>query len=422
MQITDHGDYVVIGDPNNQEALDKLVALATQTRGVCTGATAMPDGTVVYGADWMSDSEFGLGDRPNTDIPENKLIRVQVPHTLPLVIGKPTWDYLNGLPELPCGDACLLELIGIKCYYSGTPIRCVTSARFEPQRPQRGMLNAHFVHSAYFSDIVYYNVWAPMLYVKGYSPEIEAILQSPQRKAEWEWLEANRRENEDIFFRKALLKHIKESFDIDEGKGTAVPRSLAEYVGYEARRSPGREWKWDKSRLGRHIDDLFMFMSKANMNSTTAKLLDIGSRDGWALSQMFQRGMSYDNLNGMEISPWSATHARSQGRPVHQGDAHDLSRWGDNQFDAITFWHCLEHCHTPTQVLAGIHRILKPSGFLMLVVPIEDTGLSIKGDHCFAMRSNEFVVKLLLDSGFKLAAYGTPGSKEFVGFFRPQSK
>jgi len=165
-----------------------------------------------------------------------------------------------------------------------------------------------------------------------------------------------------------------------------------------------------------------MFMSKANMNSTTAKLLDIGSRDGWALSQMFQRGMSYDNLNGMEISPWSATHARSQGRPVHQGDAHDLSRWGDNQFDAITFWHCLEHCHTPTQVLAGIHRILKPSGFLMLVVPIEDTGLSIKGDHCFAMRSSSFVVNLLRDSGFNLAAYGTSGSREFVGFFRPQSK
>ena len=419
MNISDHGDYVVIGDPNNQDALDQLVALATKVRGVCTGATAMPDGAIVYGGDWMADSEFGLGIRPSTDVPEKGLSRIQVPHTLPIVIDKHTWDYLGGIPELPCGDSCLLELLGIKCYYSGVPIRCVVSAQFEPQRPPRGMLNAHFLHAAYFSDTVYYNVWAPMLYVKGYAPEIDAILKSEQVKAEQKWLDANRKVNEDIFFRKALLKHVRESFDIDEEAGTAKPRSLAEYVGYEARRSPGREWRWDKSRLGRHIGDLFTFMSKMNMDVSKVKLLDIGSRDGWALGQIFQHGIPYENINGLEISPWSAAHARSEGRPVHQGDAHDLSRWGDNQFDAITFWHCLEHCHTPTQALSEVRRVLKMSGFLMLVVPIEDTGLSIKGDHCFAMRSNKFVVQLLGDAGFRLVAYGTPGGKEFVGFFRP---
>jgi len=74
----------------------------------------------------------------------------------------------------------------------------------------------------------------------------------------------------------------------------------------------------------------------------------------------------------------------------------------------VTIIHCLEHCHTPALVLTEAHRILKLKGILMVVVPIEENGLSIKGDHCYAMRSEVDVCRMIEKAGLRV-------ERSFVG-------
>ena len=55
------------------------------------------------------------------------------------------------------------------------------------------------------------------------------------------------------------------------------------------------------------------------------------------------------------------------------GDANRIDAYFEpNTFDAIHSSHCLEHMNEPIKALAGWWSILKPNGYLILVVPHED--------------------------------------------------
>ena len=58
---------------------------------------------------------------------------------------------------------------------------------------------------------------------------------------------------------------------------------------------------------------------------------------------------------------------------VDKGDANTIDRYFEPEtFDSIHSSHCLEHMINPVSALAGWWSILKPGGFLILVVPDED--------------------------------------------------
>ncbi len=55
------------------------------------------------------------------------------------------------------------------------------------------------------------------------------------------------------------------------------------------------------------------------------------------------------------------------------GDANRIGNYFPTQsFDAVHSSHCLEHMHQPAQALAGWWSLVKPGGYLILVVPDED--------------------------------------------------
>lgn len=85
-------------------------------------------------------------------------------------------------------------------------------------------------------------------------------------------------------------------------------------------------------------------------------LLDVGCGDGSFLLAAQRQGW---RVAGTEIEPTVAT---ARGLPVTP----DLP---DGIFDAITFWHSLEHLDDPLYALKRARAVLAPAGVLMLAVP-----------------------------------------------------
>ena len=55
------------------------------------------------------------------------------------------------------------------------------------------------------------------------------------------------------------------------------------------------------------------------------------------------------------------------------GDANHITKYRElNAYDTVHSSHCLEHMHEPEKALLEWWKLLKPSGYLVLVVPDED--------------------------------------------------
>ncbi len=101
------------------------------------------------------------------------------------------------------------------------------------------------------------------------------------------------------------------------------------------------------------------------------KLLDVGTGDGRFLQLC--RSAGYDVI-GTEVSETGAAYARRQGLDVRMGQVTEIDL-PQASFDLITVWHVLEHVPEPRAVLAKLHSLLRPGGFLALAVPNEENFL-----------------------------------------------
>jgi SAM-dependent methyltransferase len=54
------------------------------------------------------------------------------------------------------------------------------------------------------------------------------------------------------------------------------------------------------------------------------------------------------------------------------GDAHELPGIADGTYDFVHSSHCLEHLSAPRRAVSHWVRVLKPGGYLVVVVPDED--------------------------------------------------
>tara|TARA_B100000929_G_scaffold194153_1_gene153930 strand:- start:869 stop:1180 length:312 start_codon:yes stop_codon:yes gene_type:complete len=55
------------------------------------------------------------------------------------------------------------------------------------------------------------------------------------------------------------------------------------------------------------------------------------------------------------------------------GDANHITRYRDlDTYDTVHSSHCLEHMHDPEKALLEWWKLIKPGGYLVLVVPDED--------------------------------------------------
>jgi len=95
------------------------------------------------------------------------------------------------------------------------------------------------------------------------------------------------------------------------------------------------------------------------------RLLEIGFGDASRLQRF--RALGWE-VEGQEVDPVAVANAKRAGFVVHHGALPDL-RLGSGSYDAIAGAHVLEHVHAPLELLQECHRLLKPCGRLVMVVP-----------------------------------------------------
>ncbi len=94
-------------------------------------------------------------------------------------------------------------------------------------------------------------------------------------------------------------------------------------------------------------------------------LFDVGAGAGEFMALARERGFE---PHGNELAPGAIEMAREQtGVELHHGDLSTLE--GENLYDAVTMWCVLAHVPDPDDLLAQIHRVLKPGGVLFLQTP-----------------------------------------------------
>ena len=107
-------------------------------------------------------------------------------------------------------------------------------------------------------------------------------------------------------------------------------------------------------------------LKKLEKQRQGGRLLDVGCGDGAFLKLAQESGWE---VSGTEHSTYAAKYVgEALGITVFCGELFAAGH-PDHSFDVVTMWHVLEHVTDPKRYLREIHRILKPSGLLVIAVP-----------------------------------------------------
>ena len=96
----------------------------------------------------------------------------------------------------------------------------------------------------------------------------------------------------------------------------------------------------------------------------SGRLLDVGCNEGRGLTLYRRNGFEPE---GLELNSVAAATARSRGFTVHEVDLHAF--WPDRPYDRVVLSNVLEHALDPHEMLADVHRILKPGGEVWISLP-----------------------------------------------------
>jgi len=102
------------------------------------------------------------------------------------------------------------------------------------------------------------------------------------------------------------------------------------------------------------------------LRTGAGRVLDVGCGPGAFLEAA--RAEGFDPF-GLEVSEEAAASARRRlGSRIAVGPI-EQAPWREGAFDAVTLWDVLEHLRDPVAVLARVHRLLRPGGWIALETP-----------------------------------------------------
>ena len=109
-----------------------------------------------------------------------------------------------------------------------------------------------------------------------------------------------------------------------------------------------------------HLESMYL------SNVSSGRLLEIGFGSGQFLKQMQLCGWE---VEGVDFDSKAVEGVKTRyGFNVHAGTLESIG-YPDSSFDAITMSHVIEHVHDPVALLKECYRILKPTGYLVVVTP-----------------------------------------------------
>ncbi len=149
------------------------------------------------------------------------------------------------------------------------------------------------------------------------------------------------------------------------------------------------------------------------------RLLDVGCATGLFIHEAARQGWQ---VEGVEFNSEVASYARVRlGLAVHHGTLESLNLPAES-YDVITFWDVLEHTFSPSAVLRKAYRLLRPGGWVIILIPnSKSLDASLFGSywngfdvprHLYVF-SHEIMERLLQKAGFSEIGHRC----YFSGFF-----
>lgn len=106
---------------------------------------------------------------------------------------------------------------------------------------------------------------------------------------------------------------------------------------------------------------LYLYLSrKTDILNKKISMLHIAPER--SLGNLFKKQANIDYVSADLLSPWAMVHF----------DAHAIP-YRDNTFDVVIANHILEHVQDDTRVMAEMYRVMKPGGFGIFQVPLDET-------------------------------------------------
>lgn len=135
-----------------------------------------------------------------------------------------------------------------------------------------------------------------------------------------------------------------------------------------------------KSNLGQRFWHYSRFSNALRLvkKDKDAQILDIGSADG-TFTKILINKIKPKSLVGIDVLKTSVDYANRRFRRhknirFRVADAHDLP-FKDQSFTGVFCLEVLEHIFKPKKVISEIYRVLKPNGYVIVIVPNEKSYL-----------------------------------------------
>jgi len=142
------------------------------------------------------------------------------------------------------------------------------------------------------------------------------------------------------------------------------------------------------------------------------EVLDLGSASGG--NTIFMSSLGH-KVTSFEYSLLGVELQRKKSIPVVHGDARDMP-FAESKFDLVVCLDVLEHIYEDNQVLAEIHRVLKPGGKALLSVPQDP---SMWSSHDTAVNHVRRYTKIELITKLQLANFDIEQVSNSIIFLKP---
>ena len=122
-----------------------------------------------------------------------------------------------------------------------------------------------------------------------------------------------------------------------------------------------------KGKCTRYSSDYYrgaFFFDNVNKDSI---VFDVGCNGGTLSLPLMQEKNCY--VNGIDVVEELVEKAKKRGVKAELGNAEDLSRFRDNDFDYVLCGEVLEHLYDPLPAIQEAYRVLKPGGKYIVSVP-----------------------------------------------------
>lgn len=371
------GDILLFSDPHceyPEKALSRLVALADINGAIVQPITkSRPQSSRIAYGGRLTNEDRGVVVHTSRGRAQAWPALINTIYT----VRRDVYESFGGWPELPGCWGYSEQAMTLLAWSCQVPIVVADTApcvhyAYQSDRKlpyftstAERAINAHYVHAAFFPR-GYETHWRKLLEGRfGRVAECQAALRERSfRNLRQQVHRHGKLHSEDL-----LYEHIDDLPDglirVD-GALAAQQRIRALEMGVTGHRP----------RLA-HTLDWFCHSIPGCLKGRTA--LDVGAHDGLGCDYLRAKGCRH--VEGVELVPEMVQAATDRGRPVRQGDMHHLAHH-DATWDIVTCIHALEHVPDPAVALGELLRVLRPGGWLLLVVPREAEPVAEHAHNC----------------------------------------